>query len=280
MLEVNLLNSFVSVYEQRSVKKAAALVFRSQSAISMQIQKLELIVEKKLFTRHKHGVEPTAAAVELYKYAKLILDTQQNALDVLQGRERKGTVTLGCPDPYLNSWIPDLLKKFNLLYPQILIKIENAPSFDLLSMIEKQAVDLALISSAYSKSKNTIYEESFVWVSNDKYFDLKNSSPLKIVTHSLNSIEYTYINNALSEIRGPYELIQASNNFNGTIAIARAGLAISIIPKCSVPDDLYIIEDTLPKLPSYTVSIDYPLEKPMSNAILLGNFIRESMSNN
>ncbi|ODT18799.1 MAG: hypothetical protein ABS35_22940 [Kaistia sp. SCN 65-12] len=85
-MSITQLRSFVEVYRQGSVSKAARALGLSQPALSGHIASLEAQIERKLFTRHAHGVRPTPIADELAARVSEALDKAENALAEIKAR--------------------------------------------------------------------------------------------------------------------------------------------------------------------------------------------------
>ena len=86
-LDPDLLKAFLAVAEHRSFTRAAAALNRTQSAISVQVRRLEERLGAKLFHRDRAGVAPTAAGDELRAYAERILALNAEAIGAIHARE-------------------------------------------------------------------------------------------------------------------------------------------------------------------------------------------------
>lgn len=105
------LRSFVEVYRQGSVSKAARELGLTQPAVSGHIASLEAQLERALFVRHARGVKPTIIADELAQRVSRALDTAENALAEAKARSSvlKGTIYLCGPSDILSDLIVDRL---------------------------------------------------------------------------------------------------------------------------------------------------------------------------
>lgn len=90
-MTITQLRSFVEVYRQQSVSKAARELGLTQPAVSGHIASLEAQIERKLFTRHPRGVRPTVIADELASRVSEALDLAENAL--AEAKARSGTLS-------------------------------------------------------------------------------------------------------------------------------------------------------------------------------------------
>lgn len=105
-LDPNLLKAFLAVTEHRSFTRAAHVLNRTQSAVSVQIRRLEERLGTRLFQRTRAGVLPTAAGEELRAYAQRILALNAEAVGALRARKAEAVVRLGVMDDYGTIVIP------------------------------------------------------------------------------------------------------------------------------------------------------------------------------
>lgn len=122
-MEIELLHSFMKVYDSRSISKAAKDLFISQSAMSRRIQTLEDELKIELFQRKGTLMEPTDAAEALYKEANKILRQHDQAV-IKMNRFRTG--------------------QGGLLRIGVMPNIKQAPTVRAISMMRKQYPDVEL----------------------------------------------------------------------------------------------------------------------------------------
>src|SRR5690348_7419006 len=119
VLDPDLLKAFLAVAGHRSFTRAAVTLNRTQSAVSVQIRRLEQRLGTKLFQRTRAGVALTAAGDELLVYARRLLELNAEAVDALHARKRDAVVRLGVMDDYGTIVIPPLLARFAERHPDI-----------------------------------------------------------------------------------------------------------------------------------------------------------------
>src|SRR5262249_10167540 len=124
-LDPELLKAFVAVADQRSFTRAATQLNRTQSAVSMQIKRLEDRLGVTLFYRTKANVELSPAGEGLLGYARRILTLNDEAVARLREHKVEGVVRLGVMDDYGTSIVPPLLASFLAGYPLIQVQMET-----------------------------------------------------------------------------------------------------------------------------------------------------------
>jgi len=124
-LDPELLQAFVAVADQRSFTRAAATLNRTQSAVSMQIKRLEDRLGVELFHRTKANVDLSPSGEGLLGYARRILSLSDEAIAHLREHKVEGVVRLGVMDDYGTSIVPPLLASFLAGYPLIHVEMET-----------------------------------------------------------------------------------------------------------------------------------------------------------
>src|SRR6478735_4142824 len=142
-LDPDLLMAFVAVAEQRSFTRAAVLLNRTQSAVSMQIKRLEDRLGVELFNRTKANVDLSSAGEGLLGYARRILTLNDEAIGKLRERKVEGVVRLGVMDDYGTLIVPPLLASFAACYPLVHIEMETGLTSSMPSRLGK-AYDLII----------------------------------------------------------------------------------------------------------------------------------------
>src|SRR3954470_22090184 len=124
-LDPDLLRAFLAVADHRSFTRAAVVLNRTQSAVSMQIKRLEDRLGAELFNRTKANVDLSSAGEGLLGYARQILALNEEAFGALAERKIEGVVRLGVMDDYGTCVVPPLLASFLAGYPRIHVEMET-----------------------------------------------------------------------------------------------------------------------------------------------------------
>ena len=143
-LDLGTLRSFVTIAETGSMTRAAARLFMTQSAISMQIKRLESSLDLLLFERTAKGMITTSTGEQLLGYAIRLLDLNDEAVGRLTSQDYEGQVRLGIPSDVIYPHMPDILKQFNRDYPRVQIKLSYANSKVLKQQLKQGLLDVIL----------------------------------------------------------------------------------------------------------------------------------------
>ncbi|WP_341644651.1 LysR family transcriptional regulator [Thauera sp. SDU_THAU2] len=186
-LQVDWLKCFVAVVDAGSLSSAAPELHRSQSAVSMQLKKLEAAVGRQLLVRGPRQHQLTPDGQVLLGYARRILDLHAEAQTAFHGEELAGRVRLGVPDDYAATYLTPVLKRFAPRHGNVEIELDCEQSTSLIPRVEKGELDLALISRDHARRGTLLFHEPMVWVGSPQ-FDAWRRDPLPIAVYEHTSL--------------------------------------------------------------------------------------------
>ena len=123
LLELDLLKTLVTVHETGNFSKAAETVFRTPSAISMQIKRLEDLVGVPLFNRDSRAVSLTPDGEMLLNHARRVLSLNREIMAKFQRPEISGEVRLGAVDNTAEQFLPTALHRFSQTHPGVSVDV-------------------------------------------------------------------------------------------------------------------------------------------------------------
>jgi DNA-binding transcriptional LysR family regulator len=263
-LDIDLLRTFTVIAETRALSRTADRVGRTQAAISMQVKRLEEIVNQPLLVRTGRGVILTAQGERLLVHAQKILRIHDEAMADLSGTGLSGTIRFGCPDDYAAVFLPHLLRGFASLHPQVLVEVFCASTPRLLERLKDHALDLALISLPGNETgENIIRREPLVWVGCIGT-SAASMEPLQLALSDSDTLDHQAARECLERAGKRYRVAYASGSVAGLTAMVRSGQAIAVLTQTAVPGDLQILpmNDTLPPLPSVGMALRIDNDQP------------------
>jgi len=255
-LQLDWLRAFVTVVDAGSLSAAAPLVYRSQSAVSMQIQKLEIAVGQALLSRGPRHLELTAAGRSLLPHARLVLEAHEAARTALSSPELTGQVRLGVPDDYAASYFTPVARSFVAKNAGVEIVLDCEQSTALVPRVLRSEIDLALVSRDRRGRGTLLFEEPLVWVGSPE-FELWRRERLPIAVYESGSQARKAAVQTLKKARRKYRVVVNTPSLAGQLAAVESGVAVAVLTRCSTPASLQILgEQTgLPPLPSMSVAL-------------------------
>jgi len=142
--DITTLRSFVAVAETGGVTKAAGFLHLTQSAVSMQLKRMEEALDVALLDRSGRTVALTADGEQLFAYAKRMVELNDEAWRRLTANEFEGEITLGVPHDIIHPYIPPILKRFAGEFPRLQIRLISASTRRLREMFGRGECDIIL----------------------------------------------------------------------------------------------------------------------------------------
>ncbi|MEO1104902.1 MAG: LysR family transcriptional regulator, partial [Pseudomonadota bacterium] len=131
-LDLAALRSFVAIAQTGGVTKAAMRMNLTQSAVSMQLKRLETALGQPLFERERKAMSLTAQGEQLLSYANRLLDINDELWARMTGDSFEGELTLGAPHDVVYPYIPEVLRRFaregiaRHARPKLVVDVEQA----------------------------------------------------------------------------------------------------------------------------------------------------------
>ncbi len=264
-LDPDLLRVFVLIAEGRSFTGAAGLVGRTQSAVSMQIKRLEELLGQAVLSRGKGGgVELTPHGQYLLGRAREILALNDEVVTTFRRPQIAGTVRLGTPDDYAFGYLPPVLRGFADSHPAVQVDVLCEPSEDLIERVKQGQLDLALLSEhtePRSMPAVPLWRGSLVWVTSTRYAPHR-LDPLPLALASPDPLSERKgcdwgceAVQALERAGRRYRISYTSQSQVGTHAPVLAGLAVTVSAQAWLPEGLRPVrpDEGLPRLPDYGI---------------------------
>ena len=276
-LDLALLRNFAAVARFGSISLAAREAGRTQSALSMQMHRLEDQLGQTLLHRTGAGVRLTSAGEKFLVHAESLLAQHDEILAEMSGDVLRGQVSLGCPEDYAIIFLPELLRGFCTSYPDVELRLVCAPTTELRPMINRRQLDMALVSLSDPNNSETIRTERFVWVADHPRPQLLDNPILPLALSAPDTLDYRAACDAVEAINRRYRVAFASNSYAALIAIARSGHAVSVLTETAVPSDLAIVEEGLPDLPDIGLGLECADQRQTAAAVALDAHIRSTL---
>src|SRR5215471_4322884 len=175
MMDIGLLQSFVSVVDAGGFTRAGERVHRTQSTVSQQIKRLEDMLGRSLLERNGKHTALTEEGERLLAYARRILALEQEARDVVARPITDGTVRLGIPEDFAAYRLTELLSDFARARPTLRLDVTCGRSISHRRALELGEMDIALFKrNAGDGNAVAAWPERLHWVTSSKHpVDLK-----------------------------------------------------------------------------------------------------------
>ncbi len=240
-LDLTALRSFVAVSDAGGVTRAAGMLNLTQSAVSMQLKRLEESLDVALLDRTSRTIALTPAGEQLLGYARSMLKTNDEILTRLTATEFEGELKLGVPHDIIYPAIPAVLKRFAAEFPRMQVKLISAPTRRLLNMFGRGEVDLILTTEeTCGPGGQVLVELPLLWIgAQDGQAWRKQPLP---VAFCKNCIFRSGVLQALNDDGIDWEMAVDSEQDNAVEAAVSADLAVHVALKGSLPPHTQVID--------------------------------------
>ncbi|SEP63847.1 DNA-binding transcriptional regulator, LysR family [Faunimonas pinastri] len=257
-LDPDQLRTFIAIAEGGSFTRAAEVVAKTQSAVSMQMRKLEERIGKPLFQRDGRASRLSAEGERLLPYARRLLRLQAETLAAFDTAEQAGTIRLGTPDDYA-TFLPEILGRFAAHHPLAEMSVVCLPTESLLEAINNDELDIAIITSCHAASRLSpvvARREQLVWVTSERH----NVHEEQLLPLALGSTYCDWRRTALRSLEfvgRENRVAFSSSNASAVSAAVLAGLAISVLPLSAVQPGMRVlgVEEGFPGLPRCEIAV-------------------------
>lgn len=278
-LDLDLLRSFAMVAETRHFTRAAERLNRAQSAVSMQIKRLEELVGAPLLERSKRRVRLTPEGEVFRQYAGRMLRLNDETLALFGGRGVQGRVRLAATDTSM-CFVPPILSRFAQLYPLVELELRVERSWTALDALEADEVDLALVTQTCGRAAGEIVaREPLVWaVAQGSAAD--GVDPLPLALFGPGCIYRDIAVKALEDAGRRYRHAYNSASRDGLNAAVTAGLAVTILPQRMADGSLRALgaDQGFPPLPEIEISLHRGTARALPPVTAFADLIVETLA--
>jgi len=274
-IDTEVLRTFVAMADQGGFTRAGEMVNRTQSAVSMQMKRLEEdVLQRQLFQRDGRQVKLTAEGQVLLGYARRILKLHSEVFNTLREPHMIGTVRIGTPDDYVMRFLPGILRRFAQSYPLIQIEVHCESSKQLLL---RQDLDLTIVTrEPGNEIGELLRKERFVWAEAQCY-NAHEQTPLPLAMFNSDCFCRSWACNALDAMGREYRVAYNSDSLSAIMAVVSAGLAITAQLESLITADMRILGEAedLPVLPEASIMLVRNLHNPSPITECLAEHILE-----
>lgn len=255
LLELDLLKTLVAIAETGNFSAASEVVFRTPSAVSMQVKRLEELVGRPVFVRDSRSVSLTADGEALLEHARRLLALNRDMLSKFIVPEVGGEVRLGAPDDVSERFLPEMLRRFNDSHPGVMVNVVVEDSPLLVEGVKNKTIDIAIITCEGSQKRSgseIVHREQLVWAAL-KGGVAGEQNPLPISVWEEGCYWRKVALDRLNDAGRDYRIAFQSAYIAGQKSAILADLVVAPIPVSSLTDQIVEARDIccLPELPEY-----------------------------
>ena len=272
--EPDLLRTYVTIVETGSFTGAARKVHRTQAAVSMQIRRLEESIGRSLFVRAGRRTRLTPYGEIYLDHARRILHLYDQALAALSDTDNSDEVTIGVPDDYALTFLPQILERFVRSLPSVRLTIICEPSRRLSVQIVEGTIDLALLTEGEGIGGGVVLRrEELVWATS-AHHSVHEQDPVPIAIFHSGDIFRRKAVQMLEESGRRSRIVVSSVSYAGIHAALVAGIAVAAISVKNIHPGLRVLteRDGFPSLPNVGIMLQWSDREPRQ---IVGKLVRQ-----
>jgi DNA-binding transcriptional LysR family regulator len=256
-LDLPLLQSLVALKLFGSLSQAADRIGRTQSALSLQMQRLEDTLGIALFDRSGRSLVFTDAGLTLVAYAERLLLLNNEAVASVRGLKVAGNVRFGMSVDFEHTWLPKAMADFARTHPNIRIDLRVDRNSVLERAIDRREVDIALVFAPEApEEKAQLTKTPMLWIA-AKDFQWNGKSELPLLMFENPCMFCQAATRSLDEAGVAWRVAVTSPSLGGIWAAAAAGLGVVVRTGVALPAGLAEVGGRfkLPALPQVGIRI-------------------------
>ena len=250
--DIEAMRTIVVGTELGSFARAAVHLSRSQSAVSMQLKRLEEQVGRPLFRRNGRGLVPTEAGEELLLYARRIVELHDEAAAAMGATTLHPTVRMGLPQDFFEDVMPESLSRFSRYRPDAHVEVRAGRNYALEDEVNAGRLDMAIafFEAGRSNAGTLLASMPMSWFASKKLVNQDwQRIPLVLFDHPC-LFRQTALH-ALDSQAIPWRLALTTPSLPGVWGALRFGLGITVRAAHRIPAAIHEVRTAfdLPALP-------------------------------
>src|SRR6187399_421750 len=229
-LDLDQLQTFITISDTGSFTRAAEEVHRTQSAVSMQMRRLEERIGKPLFEKEGRSNRLTEEGDKLLSYARRLLYLNRETLSAFDDARLEGVIRIGTPDDYADRFLPEIMARFSRSNPKVELTVICEPTPGLVEHIKRGNLDLALVTHNDTRGQSEVVRrEPLLWVSSANHAT-HEQEVLPMAFGRPTCIWRRSACDVLDKMNRDYRVLFSSFSATVITAAVLSGLAISVLP--------------------------------------------------
>ena len=280
-LDLDQVNTFIAIADSGSFTRAAEQVHRTQSAVSMQMRRLEERLGKTLFEKDGRSNRLTEDGERLLAYARRMMRLNRETLAAFDDESLEGHIRIGTPDDYADRFLPEIMARFSRSNPRVELSVICEPTANLVEHVRRGHLDIALVTHNDEQGNSEVVRrEPLLWVTSQNH-SIHEEPVVPLAVGRPNCMWRRSACDALDKAGREYRILFTSWSATVVIASVMAGLAVSILPECALRPGMRILgeADGFNPLPDCRIGIMRGHTRQPQIVEALARHISESLDN-
>lgn len=276
-LSLDSLRTLVATQDLGGFGRASERLLRTPSAVSLQMKRLQEEIGVPLFRKQGRKMLLTEQGEIALRYARRVLDLNDEMIDTLRGSSLAGVVRIGFGQDFTGNVLPLVIARFNALYPLVKLEVTVDLGQVLLQAIDSGDLDLVLtLGGGQKKTAQLLSELPLHWIASPSFrADAKQPLPLALFSPPCGC--QTPGLEALESVGRSWRVAMTSPSLTGVWAAVSAGLGLTTRAELGLPADVQTIELGLPPLGNIPITLHRRRGLRAPNAMRFAEIIEDSV---
>ncbi len=280
-LDLDQLHTFVTIADLGSFTRAAEEVHRTQSAVSMQMRRLEERLGKPLFEKEGRSNRLTEEGERLLTYARRLLRLNRETLAAFDDASLEGSIRIGTPDDYADRFLPEIMARFARSNPRVELSVICEPTVNLVDHLKRGHIDIAIVTHNSDRgASEVVRREPLLWVTSANH-SIHEEEVLPLAVGRTTCLWRRTACDVLDRMGRDYRILFSSWSATVLIATVLSGQAVSVLPECALRPGMRILgeADGFGPLPDVRIGIMRGHSSQPEIVDALARHIAESLDN-
>jgi DNA-binding transcriptional LysR family regulator len=252
-LNLDSLRTLVIAHDMGGFGRASERLGRTPSAISLQMKRLQDEIGVQLFAKQGRKILLTEQGEIALRYARRVLELNDEMIDVLRGSSLSGAVRIGFAQDFTGNVLPSVLERFSSLYPLVKLEITVDRGQVLIQALESGDLDLALtLGGSEFKTAQVLSTLPLHWIASPN-FKQRANQPLPLAMFNPPCGCQTRGLDSLQDAGRSWRVAMTSPSLPGLWAAVSAGVGVTARTVIGIPEDVQTIDLGLPPLGNMAV---------------------------
>ena len=280
-LDLDQIQTFVTIADTGSFTRAAEEVHRTQSAVSMQMRRLEERLGKPLFEKDGRANKLTEEGERLLTYGRRLLRLNRETLAAFDDASLEGSIRIGTPDDYADRFLPEIMARFARSNPRVELSVVCEPTVNLVDHLKRGHLDIAIVTHSNERSASEVVRrEPLLWVTSANH-SIHEEEVLPLAVGRTTCMWRRAACDVLDAMGRDYRILFSSWSATVLIATVLSGQAVSVLPECALRPGMRILgeADGFGALPEVHIGIMRGHSSQPEIVDALARHIAESLDN-
>ena len=280
-LDLDQLQTFITIADTGSFTRAAEEVHRTQSAVSMQMRRLEEIVGKPLFEKEGRSNKLSEDGEKLLAYARRMMRLNRETLAAFDDASLEGHIRIGTPDDYADRFLPEIMARFSRSNPRVELSVICEPTPSLREHIKRGHLDIAIVThNDETAPSEVVRREPLLWVTSANHV-VHEQTPLPVAFGRPSCVWRRAGTDVLDRMGREYRVLFTSFSATVITAAVLSGLAVSVLAECALRPGMRVLTevDGFGELPECQIGIMRGHSEHTALVDALARHIAESLDN-